>query len=923
MRLPKWLLILSLQLIVPGLIIAAKDPTAACQVSKLKAAATAAAQLLTCQSKAAKAGVSVDPACMTKANQKLTDSFTKAESKGTCASRLDLTQVSTSLDTLLTAVLQPLAGAPSPSQCSGVVITATGKFAKSSMTAVTKYLTSPDDDRLASGMRKGLDAFSKAISTANAREVKASRLECASNDDPFSDAVEAFLTSLTGTQSSYLSENDLGSIERTRGQAVAIWEQTLAQLGDDPTGWAHVVDELKALPSIKNPRVDGDEVVFEYAAIGTQVVLKSPASLRPSTPPEPTPSLVRSGNTSAMPRSVIPGVTAPSATATAGDLVTGSSIASWQPFHIVSGYNADTGECWQDTTIEEWITALSGTTCKAKALYSFATQARKEGEKATPEALVALLANSGVILISSHGTKDSVTSGVVLDPAARRHYYRAMRKQELYEDIYTKNCPLGSWVGIRTAYISSRLKSNALAGKLVYIDACNSGAGSLSDMSGMLSRDKQAVFFGYNGIIEPGPAQDAIVQALLDDLKKGMTFEIAARPPTGRPYSTNKGTCYLIGKSLFPPPAARVFCTEQETCDPVARSCSPCATGYTQCGTSDPAVCCDDATETCDQASGTCTPKCATGHTQCGSSDPPVCCDDATETCTAAGTCQAKEWKTVFLSVTGEGQVAIREAKECLPFVGDTLQCFIYPDTSALNLVATGNYLVAPFPVLGTPFPLGNPKYVLDSWGGDAAGCPLIPDVYPGDVRCGIPFAGSSLSVSAVFRAPHPPTITPIQAGGATCVVEASGLPPVSVTDVPPIQCSSGMSSSSLTEVLAGLSAEFHVSLETAPGDITSVSGERWFATVTATEPTYITLQGQCFQSPCAPEFRYPNPGGVGLSLYPGFFVWGPDPITGTWSPVSHDVWPNNPETWGYTVSGRQNVSGSVDAGWQVSLSPP
>src|SRR5262245_5710478 len=65
------------------------DPAVRCQAAKLVAAGQEANDHLRCHAAAAKIGSAIDAACTAKAVQRLTQRFTRLESRGSCASTND------------------------------------------------------------------------------------------------------------------------------------------------------------------------------------------------------------------------------------------------------------------------------------------------------------------------------------------------------------------------------------------------------------------------------------------------------------------------------------------------------------------------------------------------------------------------------------------------------------------------------------------------------------------------------------------------------------------------------------------------------------------------------------------------------------------------------------------------------------------
>jgi hypothetical protein len=91
---------------------AATDPGVACAVSKQKAAAKKLSAKVKCHGTALKKGIAVDAECLTKAEGKFNDSFTKAEDKGGCVTTGDTAAIEATIDATLANLLAALPSAP-------------------------------------------------------------------------------------------------------------------------------------------------------------------------------------------------------------------------------------------------------------------------------------------------------------------------------------------------------------------------------------------------------------------------------------------------------------------------------------------------------------------------------------------------------------------------------------------------------------------------------------------------------------------------------------------------------------------------------------------------------------------------------------------------------------------------------------------
>ena len=91
---------------------AATDPAVACAVAKQKAAAKNISDEVKCNGTALKKGEAVDPACLTKADDKLDSSFGKAEDKGGCLLEGDAAAAKSSNDATVDQILNDVPSVP-------------------------------------------------------------------------------------------------------------------------------------------------------------------------------------------------------------------------------------------------------------------------------------------------------------------------------------------------------------------------------------------------------------------------------------------------------------------------------------------------------------------------------------------------------------------------------------------------------------------------------------------------------------------------------------------------------------------------------------------------------------------------------------------------------------------------------------------
>src|SRR5262249_15368781 len=119
----------TLMLALATLASAGGTPDQKCASSKLKAAAKNALDELKCHAKAVKKGVAVDTECIGKAEQKFSDSFTKAEDKGGCATVGDASDVEAIVESAVGAFVAALPdpGTDDGRKCASSKLGAAGK----------------------------------------------------------------------------------------------------------------------------------------------------------------------------------------------------------------------------------------------------------------------------------------------------------------------------------------------------------------------------------------------------------------------------------------------------------------------------------------------------------------------------------------------------------------------------------------------------------------------------------------------------------------------------------------------------------------------------------------------------------------------------------------------------------------------------
>jgi polyhydroxybutyrate depolymerase len=105
----------------------AGTPSQSCAAAKLKAAGKKASGMLNCERKAAKAGLSSDPACTAATDDKLQGGFAKAELGGSCAVMNDESSVEARIDQWSASVAALLRPSAAANQCAALKLRAAGK----------------------------------------------------------------------------------------------------------------------------------------------------------------------------------------------------------------------------------------------------------------------------------------------------------------------------------------------------------------------------------------------------------------------------------------------------------------------------------------------------------------------------------------------------------------------------------------------------------------------------------------------------------------------------------------------------------------------------------------------------------------------------------------------------------------------------
>jgi hypothetical protein len=144
---------------------AAGTPAQVCAGAKLKATGKAAGARVTCHAKAAQKGIAADPACLAKADTKLTDAFARAEAKGGCATTGDVDDIDGSLDSRVGGIVAALRPVATANRCAAAKLKATGKEAKTELACHAKATgrgLAVDPECLAKAEARLVAAFARA-----------------------------------------------------------------------------------------------------------------------------------------------------------------------------------------------------------------------------------------------------------------------------------------------------------------------------------------------------------------------------------------------------------------------------------------------------------------------------------------------------------------------------------------------------------------------------------------------------------------------------------------------------------------------------------------------------------------------------------------------------------------------------------------
>jgi hypothetical protein len=202
-----------------GMAQAGPTPEQKCTATKMKASGKNGNGNGVCASKASKAGVAIDPLCLSKADDKLDRTFAKAELKGGCLTSGDAAAIGGLLDGVTSFATSQLGddGSADSRKCASARIKASGKYVnavfKCHAKAETKG-TSVDTECLDKAQDKLSDAFDKAevASHGNCDTAADSPATQAAMDVIVADVLAALVPATTTTTTTSTTTTTFGGI---------------------------------------------------------------------------------------------------------------------------------------------------------------------------------------------------------------------------------------------------------------------------------------------------------------------------------------------------------------------------------------------------------------------------------------------------------------------------------------------------------------------------------------------------------------------------------------------------------------------------------------------------------------------------------------------------------------------------------------
>jgi hypothetical protein len=249
--------------LAPAATTAAPTPDQSCRAAKLKAAGKYTASVAGCHAKAATDASAVDGECLTKALDKLTGAFEKANEKGDCSGLLDST--TEDADALVAAVLAAAPSAPAGGKCPSGIYKSGGKLASGQLSAWSKFVTTGDATKRDDSITKATTKLVTSVGKAEEKDGCTGTGQAAAIENAVETGIEPLLACLAGTGS--CAEEEVGA-----GETV-----TTDPEGDGPDAETPVVAtiETPVAGTVTMHVVDGMPP-SGYALLGQTVVIDAP-----------------------------------------------------------------------------------------------------------------------------------------------------------------------------------------------------------------------------------------------------------------------------------------------------------------------------------------------------------------------------------------------------------------------------------------------------------------------------------------------------------------------------------------------------------------------------------------------------------------------------------------------------------------------
>jgi hypothetical protein len=213
-----------LLVLLSGTALAKSSPGQKCLATKLSTVSKLARGLLKCHSKAAKAGRSIDSACVSKATGKVARAFSKAEKKGRCFSSGDAGAVVAKVSEGVAALGPAFRPTADASKCAAAKLKAASKRIAAEFTAFAKARKKGNYQKLGARLAKAQLKLNQAFAKQEDRG------DCSTVGDTA--AVEQAAHSLVGGVLLDVDGCTAVTAEAFEAQAPGLWESTFAHARD-------------------------------------------------------------------------------------------------------------------------------------------------------------------------------------------------------------------------------------------------------------------------------------------------------------------------------------------------------------------------------------------------------------------------------------------------------------------------------------------------------------------------------------------------------------------------------------------------------------------------------------------------------------------------------------------------------------------